>query len=263
MDTTTVERVSFIGENEEEDLWSWRSDPERNHSDLKIVANLKYRVEVGDEATSRGESGHLVQEAKNGTMDTTVSTTYHVHKNVLANGRRKGVYFRFLNDGAYAETKSSEIHVDFEHPAAVKAFEVMLDYMYSWSDSFAKVVGKATNEGTDIVALRSLADYFDVPTLLNDVDALVKKDMSVDNICMYVSKALKWNQEQILDLAIDVASKNDKLLMWTLEGGKSTMNFDFINLFPEGKQVALFKKCYAENCTPPCVSGNSSPNFRS
>ena len=97
-------------------------------------------MEVGDEATSRGESGHLVQEAKNGTMDTTVSTTYHVHKNVLANGRRKGVYFRFLNDGAYAETKSSEIHVDFEHPAAVKAFEVMLDYMYSWSDSLARVV---------------------------------------------------------------------------------------------------------------------------
>ena len=133
------------------------------------------------------------------TTTTTTTTTYNVHKAIIGLGPRGSQYFlnMFRTNGMLAETQSSTSRLELE-PSAAVAFPIMLDFMYHTDNNMTKASGGGFGEkGYDVnattetaVALRHLANYFEVPSLFEAVNEFIGDDMDKDNIDMYLEEAL-------------------------------------------------------------------------
>lgn len=130
----------------------WRLDPEVSFSDWKIV------VRVNDEAQ--------------GTDTRLESSTYHVHKVMIALSPRGCNYFASAcrTGSGFSENETETSIVDFPFLMAT-AFPDFLDYIY----------GKDITDGEKLVPLYHLAHYFDNTSLLHDTKSYLEqsiKDLS-------------------------------------------------------------------------------------
>jgi BTB/POZ domain len=119
--------------------------------------------------------------------------TYNVRKSVRADGPRRSKYFvrLFENDGNFSEAQDKTSHIELNDLQA-KAFPEFLDYMYS--------VGQKMSFTTDhTTALYSLAKYFGVARLQNEVKKFCLEDMQTVETCgTYYEHATTILQEEAI-----------------------------------------------------------------
>lgn len=156
---------------------TWRLDPEESLSDWTIV------VRVGTDGGTEKES----------------TTSYHVHRNILAIGPRKSQYFTALFRTKHvveSRTNTSDITLE---PSAAASFPLFLDFLYS-----PKV--KMTTDSA--VSLRYLAQYFDCRSLLSEVTAFIRDDLTVKTAPIYLAEAAVYRDERLLSAALNVCAEN-------------------------------------------------------
>ena len=136
---------------------TWRRDPEETFSDWKIIVTSK---------SAKGDNSDSPQ-------------TYHIHKNIVGAGARGSHYFgRLFRSDRLKESESSTSCIELEE-SSMKAFPIMLDFIYGDKDVEATV--------ETAVALRHLASYFDVPTLFANVNNYIIKNMDEKKF-LFISK---------------------------------------------------------------------------
>lgn len=156
---------------------TWRQNPELSLSDWKIQVGT-------NSSSSSGEDDSAAQHQ-----------VYHVHRNVLANASE---YFNALFQqqqqqrgmGEELRTKTSTFQF---HPRATPAFEVMLDYIYS------PPLGRNAIMPQNAIALRHLAQYLGIPSLLQEVTHIILADMvTFRNHKRYIEDASVFYDEKIV-----------------------------------------------------------------
>ena len=157
---------------------SWRLKPSKSFSDWTIEISIKSANAVA------------------------MSETYHVHKERLAVGPRKSVYFCSLLEGGgrFAESKSNCSRVELEGIAA-KAFPALLDFVYT---------GKLQITTDTATALHYLGGYFEVRRLRWEVKQFWKKDLTVRNCGIYYEHAKIFQDDKIKTAAINMCTINIK-----------------------------------------------------
>jgi hypothetical protein len=132
---------------------SWRSDPEKNHSDWTI------KIVCGDGSQS----------------STAVPTSYHVHKAVMGVGPRRCKYFStlFQTQANVPEKKHSTSIISLAEPYA-NAFPMLLDFCYEFPGSQNLLIDSATNA----MALRNIANYFGCDALRKYVNLFIENDIA-------------------------------------------------------------------------------------
>eukprot|EP00545_Synedropsis_sp_CCMP1620_P004930 CAMPEP_0119005548 /NCGR_PEP_ID=MMETSP1176-20130426/1788_1 /TAXON_ID=265551 /ORGANISM="Synedropsis recta cf, Strain CCMP1620" /LENGTH=465 /DNA_ID=CAMNT_0006957375 /DNA_START=16 /DNA_END=1413 /DNA_ORIENTATION=+ len=177
---------------------SWRMDPEESLSDWTIDINKR--------------------------------DTYNVHKSFLAAGKRSSLYFERLVHSVMSETTDSVSRIDLELSAA-HAFPAMLDYMYYHDDEV-----KATTYTA--VALRYLANYFEMEELFNSVNRFIQEDFSTDTALTYIVESCLYNDAKLFDVA----------------GHECALQFSEL---PEDKLLQLSPEALHQIVTSPNFSGDS------
>ena len=122
--------------------------------------------------------------------DATVST-YLVHKVVLGVGERRSRYFEreFESKLSLKESHDSTSRISFRGSVA-QAFPEVLDYIYTGQCNFS-------SENT--VALRFLARYFDIPTLLDAVEEFTKSDVTPASVHIYHQDSMIYHDDYMLE----------------------------------------------------------------
>lgn len=165
------------GEDEFQRL-SWRMDPEKSHSDWKIVINVPKKV-----------GG---------------STTYHVHKTYLSVGPKKSEYFQRLfqtRNIAEFQTQTSKIEL---HELAAQTFPVFLDYQYNtWNDDLEISSENAT-------VLFYLASYFGVPRLQKKTRQFWKKDLMPSNCWIHLKHAKIFRYDELRERVVQFCAERIK-----------------------------------------------------
>ena len=245
-----------------ETLLSWRSDPNTNLSDWTIVVSSKEEsslddekdtedkkadpsgkgkvLNIGDDKKRQNTSASLSDSKKTKAVTAPSTTTYHVHKSVLGLGPRGSRYFLnvFRSGKILAESQSSTSYLNLELSAA-QAFPAMLDFMYSTN----KEKVKASSETA--VALRHLANYFEIPPLYESVNEFIRIDVSGNNIHIYLKEAMAYQDDKIFDATLNVAAKNWDTLFVNCED-KSKLKPKFLDMLPLEKQIELFHNSLIE-----------------
>lgn len=168
--------------NEEEPLisdsasHSWRKDHEEDET---LFSDWKIEVISFSTETSQ-----------------TISTTYHVHKFVLAVGVKRNEYFHrlFLSDFSESHLSTSKIEL---HPLAAATFPVFLDYMYSSQNELSIDTKNAT-------ALYFIAAYFENSLLEAKVEQFWRGDVNLHNLAMYEDHARIFHCEEILEYVSEI-----------------------------------------------------------
>mmetsp|Transcript_2534 Transcript_2534/g.3413 ORF Transcript_2534/g.3413 Transcript_2534/m.3413 type:complete len:432 (-) Transcript_2534:225-1520(-) len=177
--TSELENRTHSGDEDSigEEL-SWRLDPKISFSDWTIVV-----TPVGGKSTS--------------------STEYHVHKNIIAVGPRRSKYFSAMlrSSSLLSEHLDSTSKISLDAKAAA-TFPLMLSYMYSPPNTPLEL-------STQYAApLRFLASYFDVRSLLHDVNEFIRKDLTCRTAPIYIAEGDSFQDEKLIDFAVRVCSEN-------------------------------------------------------
>lgn len=200
--------------------FTWNRDPSESLSDWTIIV------------TTKG-----VDKAE------TTSNTYHIHKHVVGAGPRGSKHFLKLfqsensQEGVLKE-ESSISKLELYHSAAT-AFPEMLDFMYDFDP-------KEVRAQTDTaVALRYLANHFEVPTLFESVNKFIEDDMNRENIHIYVREARKYEDEIIINATMVIAAEawEDMLLA---KDGTPIEKSAYIDQLSESDQLELMKRALSE-----------------
>ena len=237
MDLGQYSESSNAGQAPEVPTLSWSLDPNKNFVDWTIVVTSM--PSSGEDSVTMEMSGNEEGPSKKAKTDSE-TTTYYVHKAILGLGPRSSSYFRNLfSTNGMVESVSSESRLEL-HPSAAKAFPAMLDFMYANPLS-------ARNRGIDVaattetaVALRHLATYFDIPSLIHYVNSFIEKDMNKGNIHIYVDEAQMYHDETVVNQTMAIASKNWRNLFIS-EDAKSWKSHIYLNILDEGRHAKLFR----------------------
>jgi BTB/POZ domain len=127
------------------------------------------------------------------TLEINGTDVYHVHKSFLAAGKRSSLYFERLFQSKMSETSLSLSRIDLESSAA-HAVPAMLDFMYYHNAEI-----KATTYTA--VALRYLANYFEMEELFESVNRFIQHDFGPSTALSYLVEASLYNDAKISDAA--------------------------------------------------------------
>ena len=161
----------------------WRQDPDHSFSDWKIVLSIGEHAPTtggGSKELTTNESGNKrrktegANERKWGSSygNHASKNTFHVHRNILAS---VSVYFRsqFSAHTNTIEQKNATSAIVL-HQQAIGAFPVFLDYLYNPNHA-----RKSLSFYCYVVALRHLAMYFGVDTLLKDITDIILQSLNM------------------------------------------------------------------------------------
>jgi len=226
----------------------WRQDPEDSFSDWKIEVvhhdftgskeeysllseNLMQVVkddtkssDVGNiNDTKAGDDCYYMTDDESICSENThvaLTNTYHVHRNILASVSN---YFRSQfskhNNTREQEKKTSVISL---HPNGIRVFPTFLDFVYN------RDIGRLRFTQSDAVALRHLAIYFGVDTLLNDITELILLDFRSEKFCdHYCKEANVFHDDKLLQALTLHRSIKETL------SAVSPGIFDVLSLTPE------------------------------
>lgn len=172
-DVKIVDTKSFFSieeelEEEYEDTpLTWRGSPTDTFSDCTLVVSNK--EEVGSDST------------------------FHVHRAVLGASDKRCLYFM---KASQKNQNNVDIALDFK--AAQDAFPVMLDFVY---------FGKLDIDTANSEALRHLADVLQCRPLRLAVNKFIEGDFNVNTCIHYVSETHKFNDKQLLNVAVRESAK--------------------------------------------------------
>mmetsp|Transcript_15953 Transcript_15953/g.34677 ORF Transcript_15953/g.34677 Transcript_15953/m.34677 type:complete len:503 (-) Transcript_15953:223-1731(-) len=175
-------------QDDDEAPLSWRLDEGDSLSDWKIVVTR---------ASGGGSGGR-----KSNKKAPPATATYHVHKNILAVGPKRSEYFAslFKSRNQVPELANATSEIELEDSAA-DAFPVMLDFIYNARDDSIDDV--STNNA---VALRYLAQYFQIRSLFMKVTKFVEKDLRPENSPTYILEATTYHDVKLANAAIDICA---------------------------------------------------------
>jgi hypothetical protein len=149
---------------------NWRMPPEESFSD--------WTIEI---ITTKPAEALLEQK-----------DVYHVHKNVLAVGPKKCVYFeRLFQNKQFSECEARTSKIELNTSAAA-AFPCMLDYMYSPEHKLEIDTKNAT-------ALYFLGQYFENLCLRWQAAQFRQEDLSTANCGIYFAQAQLFKEEKLLE----------------------------------------------------------------
>ena len=193
-------------------------------------------------------------------VDEFLQRTYTVHKAILGLGPHKSKYFlRLFQNDTLAESKDSTSRIKLT-PMEAEAFPMMLNFMYIhprevkrykflFHAIFTTKIKSSESHGKDItpskivpVALKHLADYFEIPSLLKFVNDYIEEDVDEDNLEEYVTAANMYNFEEIYDKVENVAAINWQSLFISKDGKELTTMPKFMELLPVERQRRIFLK---------------------
>jgi hypothetical protein len=159
-------RMVFFDEDETKDGFSdheidkpltWRGDPKETLSDWTVVVCY---YDGGDD----------------------VEQTFHVHKSILGASQRKSSWFASLFRSQTASANADSLsRITFDVPV-IEHFATALDFMY---------FGTLSIDTTNAVALRFLANYFAIRSLMAAANEYIKNDLNGDTAVDYVLEASK------------------------------------------------------------------------
>jgi len=158
-------------------LLNWRMDPKASRSDFTI----EMAVSEQDENTA---------------------TVYHVHKNILEFGRKRGGYFAGLFAGQTAESMNDSLKVRLKCQSAVESFPIFLDYMYGLDD------GEPALTIANAAPLYHLADYFWVKILHPEILEFWKETMEVKDLAVCLKQAGTYGIDSLHEIVVKKCSEN-------------------------------------------------------
>lgn len=158
---------------------TWRQDPDVSLSDWKIQVS--------------SNSGPLEEDGVSPAPGTSEEQIYYTHRNVLANASQYfSAIFRQQQQRSMEELRTQTSTFQF-HPRACQAFGIMLDYIYS------PPLGRSAITPQNAMALRHLAQYLGIPSLLQEVTHILLADMvTLRNHKRYFEDAAIFFDEKIV-----------------------------------------------------------------
>lgn len=213
---------SYGGDDDERapKKFTWKRDPSESLSDWTIVVATK-GVDTSEISTK----------------------TYHIHKHVVGAGPRGSKYFLklFQTESTQEESskdESSTTRIELFHSAAI-AFPEMLDFIYDFDP-------EEVQARTDTaVALRYLANHFEIPTLFESVNKFIDGDMDKENISEYLKEAKKYEDEIIINATMVIAAEawEDMLLA---KDGTPLKKSTYVDQLSDSDQLELLKRALSE-----------------
>jgi hypothetical protein len=148
---------------------------------------------------------------------TKVTDEYHVHKNILAVGKRRSEYFVNVfrqriksssNSSASISNLSSDsavTEIAFVNRAA-SVIPLLLDFMYSSSSSSSQLT-------TDVApGLRFLSQFFGVRTLFDRVMRFIQRDLNLKTMASYYRASRELGDKKIANLVAKHCARNIHLI---------------------------------------------------
>jgi hypothetical protein len=192
-------------DDDDDDRLTWRSDPKESYSDWTI------------EITPIGK--------------TIGAVLYNVHKYVLAAGPRRSTYFKgVFNMCIVTESSITASRLELEQSAAV-AFPIFLDYIYGLDLCMKKKTA---------VALRHLANYFGVTSLLKCITEFIQEDTNEENVHIYCREALLYHDTKIVEACMKVAASASQDMATSDEDPKRP-SLLVMEMLPHEQQIELLK----------------------
>ena len=163
---------------EDDDELTWRLDPSLSMSDWTIVVVSK--------------SSKMVDR-------------YHVHKNMIAVGKRKSEYFvDIFRQKSKTGNRSSVTELILPDRAAL-SIPMLLDYIYS--DEGALSLSSETAPG-----LRYLAQFFGIKGLFEVIMKFIQKDLSLKTLAAYYKGSKDLDDNKILGITSRHCARNIHLV---------------------------------------------------
>jgi hypothetical protein len=178
-DTAGESQHSRRSDGVDEDALTWRLDPSESLSDWTIKVTIK--------GSGRVES-------------------YHVHKNILAVGKRKSEYFAKIfktQNHQYGEG-SNTTEIAFAETAA-RMVPVVLDWIYS--DQSAIEFSTET-----VLGLRYLSQFFGIHPLFEKAMKFIRKDLSLKTIIPYYKGSTDLGDKKIRLIVARHCARNVNLI---------------------------------------------------
>ena len=194
----------FKAPKQEEEA-TWRGDPSETYSDwtIEVIRNsaeddsadgVLVEQEVAKDSKAKEKADGQDDAIDASAPSVGVTDTYHVHRLVLARGKRKSNYFsKIFRDHSQQKfnkslSQTTSLNLD---PLAAKAFPVVLDFMY--------LSEKSLPINTEIAsALLYLARYLEVEDLRGKVANFIKRDLSMSTIDTYFKHAKIFCHDAVL-----------------------------------------------------------------
>jgi hypothetical protein len=166
---------------------TWREDPEVTLSDWKIEVSH----------CNAGGTNNIALLEENSSLSVISDEeqqVFFVHRNVLANASQyfRGLFRQQHQQGSMEELRSHTSTFQF-HPRACQVFGILLDYIYS------PPVGRRAFTPHNAMALRHLAQYLGIPSLLHEITHILLADMvTLRHHKRYIEDAAIFMDEKIV-----------------------------------------------------------------
>ena len=150
-------------------------------------------------------------------------------------GPRSSQYFyRLFQNDRLKEAQTATSRIELEKSAA-SAFPLMLDFVYDMTASSAAVTTTET-----AVALRYLANYFDIPTLLERVNRFIERDLKKGNIDAYAQEAKLYQDDEIIEKTMKRAAPLWRELLIP-DAGNARKKCKYMEALPESKHGEMLE----------------------
>ncbi|OEU19312.1 hypothetical protein FRACYDRAFT_235360 [Fragilariopsis cylindrus CCMP1102] len=205
----SVREAKRVDKGSDEEVLSWRLDPEKSYSDWAIQIN---------------------------NLDSRETQVYHVHKHIIAVGSHKSYFFDhyFASNEIEARQKGCTI-VEVDHEAALVVPQV-LDFIYCQGHEL-------DISDKNAVALHYVASVLGISMLSKNALEFIGKNMTLTNIATYILHANSFKDYKIIAMASqlcvqDITSINtDSELLKALEP-------DFFEIIVASDELDEKAKCH-------------------
>jgi hypothetical protein len=205
----SVQEARKVDKRSEEEILSWRLDPEKSYSDWAIQIN---------------------------NLDSRETQVYHVHKHIIAVGSHKSYFFEhyFASNEIKAREKGCTI-IEVDHEAALVVPQI-LDFIYCRGHEL-------DISDKNAVALHYIASVLGISMLSKNVLEFISKNMTLTNIANYIMHANSFKDYKIIAMASrlcvqDITSINtDSELLKALEP-------DFFEMIVASDEIDERAKCH-------------------
>jgi BTB/POZ domain len=176
-------------------------------SSKNSVASLSYNGEEDDELTWRLDPSQSLSDWTITVVNKGTGTAehYHVHKNLLAVGKRKSEYFA----GIFREQRKARSHSNVTKlilpDTAARMIPMLLDYIYS-NES---VLDLSSETAT---GLRYLAQFFGIRVLFERIMRFIQKDLSLKTLASYYKGSADLGDKKVLAIAARHCARNIHLI---------------------------------------------------
>jgi hypothetical protein len=162
----------------DDDELTWRSDPTQSLSDWTITV-----INTGTQTAEH----------------------YHVHKNMLAVGKRKSEFFTNVFQEQRKSAKRSNV-TELRLPStAANMIPMLLDYVYAGDK--ALVLSSETAPG-----MRYLSQYFGMRTLFERIMKFIQKDLSLKTLVAYYKGSTDLCDQKVLGICARHTARNIHLI---------------------------------------------------